>query len=198
MSVLIKNGRVITAADDYVADVFIDGETVSAIGKNLPMKPDQTIDAKGKLLIPGAIDPHVHMELPFGGTVSSDDFKSGTIAAAFGGTTTIIDFAIQSRGTTMQSAIDSWHAKCEGKCAIDYGYHLAITKFEGEADKAEMKRIFDQGITTFKIFLAYPSVLMIDQPTVYRVMKAAGELGGLTLVHAENGEAIEEKIRQLV
>src|SRR5213082_3228499 len=127
MSVLIKNGRIITAADDYVADIFIDGETVATIGKNLQNKADQTIDAKGKLVIPGAIDPHVHMELPFGGTVSSDDFKTGTIAAAFGGTTTIIDFAIQSRGMTMQGAIDAWHKKVEGKCAIDYGWHMAIT-----------------------------------------------------------------------
>src|SRR5205823_4234067 len=197
MSLMIKNGRLVTASDDYVADVFIDSETVSAIGRNLSMKADRTIDAANRLVIPGGIDPHVHMELPFGGTISSDDFKSGTIAAAFGGTTTIIDFAIQSRGMTMQGAIDAWHAKTEGKCAIDYGYHLAITKFE-DSDKAEMKRIYDQGITTFKIFLAYPSVLMIDQPTVYRVMKSAGELGGLTLVHAENGEAIEERIRILV
>src|SRR5687768_16383734 len=197
MSILIKNGRIITAADDYGADIFIDGETISAIGRNLPMQADQTIDAKGKLVIPGGIDPHVHMELPFGGTVSSDDFKSGTIAAAFGGTTTIIDFAIQSRGMTMTQAHEAWLAKSEGKCAIDYGWHLAITKFEN-ADQAEMKRLYDAGVTTFKIFLAYPNVLMIDQPTVYRVMKAAGELGGLTLVHAENGEAIEERIRILV
>src|SRR2546426_3841831 len=197
MSVLIKNGRIITAADDYVADVFVEGDTISAIGKTLPMKADRTIDASNRLVIPGGIDPHVHMELPFGGTVSSDDFKTGTIAAAFGGTTTIIDFAIQSRGMTMTAAIDAWHAKCEGKCAIDYGYHLAITKFENQ-DQAEMKRIFDSGVTTFKIFLAYPNVLMIDQPTVFRVMKSAGELGGLTLVHAENGEAIEERIRILV
>jgi dihydropyrimidinase len=197
MSVLIKNGRIITATDDYVADILTLGEKIQHIGIGLDADVEK-IDAKGKLVIPGAIDPHVHMELPFGGTVSSDDFKTGTIAAAFGGTTTIIDFAIQSRGMTMQGAIDAWHARVEGKCAIDYGYHLAITKFEGAADKAEMKRIFDQGITTFKIFLAYPNVLMIDQPTVYRVMKAAGELGGLTLVHAENGEAIEERIRILV
>src|SRR5438552_6930270 len=126
MSVMIKSGRVITAADDYVADVFIDGETVSAIGRNLPMKADRTIDAKNRLVIPGGIDPHVHMELPFGGTISSDDFKSGTIAAAFGGTTTIIDFAIQSRGMTMTQAHEAWHSKCAGKCAIDYGHHLAL------------------------------------------------------------------------
>src|SRR3954465_8587532 len=197
MSTLIKNGRIITASDDYVADIFIDGETVNTIGKNLSNKADKTIDATNKLVIPGAIDPHVHMELPFGGTVSSDDFKSGTIAAAFGGTTTILDFAIQSRGMTMTAAHEAWHAKSEGKCAIDYGWHMAIPKFEKD-DKAGRKRLYDAGVTTFKIFLAYPNVLMIDQPTVYRMMKAAGELGGLTLVHAENGEAIEEKIRVLV
>jgi dihydropyrimidinase len=197
MSTLIKNGRIITASDDYVADIFIDGETVNTIGKNLAVKAGKTIDAKGKLVIPGGIDPHVHMELPFGGTVSSDDFKSGTIAAAFGGTTTIIDFAIQGKGMTMTQAHEAWHTKSEGKCAIDYGWHMAITKFEN-SDKTEMKRLYDAGVTTFKIFLAYPNVLMIDQPTVYRVMKAAGELGGMTLVHAENGEAIEERIRILV
>ena len=197
MSLLIKNGRIITATDDYVADVFIDGETVSAIGRNLSMKADRTIDASNRLVMPGGIDPHVHMELPFGGTVSSDDFKTGTIAAAFGGTTTIIDFAIQSKGMTMTQAHEAWLAKSEGKCAIDYGWHMAITKFEN-SDRDEMKRLYDAGVTTFKIFLAYPGVLMIDQPTVYRVMKNAGELGGLTLVHAENGEAIEERIRILV
>src|ERR1700759_370087 len=146
MSVLIKNARIITATDDYHADIFIDGETVSAIGKNLPMKADQTLDAKGKLLIPGGIDPHVHMELPFGGTVSSDDFRSGTIGAAFGGTTTIIDFAIQFKGKTFQKTIDDWHAKAEGKCAIDYSFHLAITEYEA-SQKTEFKKVVDQGIT---------------------------------------------------
>ena len=130
MSILIKNGRVITATDDYVADVFIDGETVAAIGKALPMKADRTIDASGKLVIPGAIDPHVHMELPFGGTVSSDTFETGTRAAAFGGTTTIVDFAIQYHGKTFEQTLDDWDAKAEGKCAIDYSYHLAVTEYE--------------------------------------------------------------------
>src|SRR6478609_81308 len=198
MSVLIRNGRIVTAVDDYHGDILIEGEKVTHIAQSLAkIQADVTIDATGKLVIPGGIDPHVHMELPFGGTVSSDDFKTGTIAAAHGGTTTIIDFAIQSRGMTMTQAHEAWHAKSEGKCAIDYGWHMAVTKFE-DADKPEMKRLYDAGVTTFKIFLAYPSVLMIDQPTVYRVMEAAGQLGGLTLVHAENGEAIEEKIRELV
>jgi dihydropyrimidinase len=197
MSILIKNGRIITATDDYVADVFIDGETVSAIGTNLPMKADRTIDAKGKLVIPGAIDPHVHMELPFGGTVSSDDFRSGTIAAAFGGTTSVIDFAIQYKGKTFQETLDDWHAKAEGKCAIDYSFHLAVTEYEPR-HKQEFKKVVDSGVTTFKLFLAYPGVFMVDDQTMFRVMQSAGEAGGLTLVHAENGFAISELIDNLI
>src|SRR4051812_20522541 len=197
MSTLIKNGRIITASDDYVADIFIEGETIHTIGKSLSMKADKTIDAKGLLVIPGGIDPHVHMELPFGGTVSSDDFESGTRAAAWGGTTTIIDFAIQFHGKTFQQTIDDWHAKAEGKCAIDYSYHLAVTEYEPK-HKAEFQKVVDQGITTFKIFLAYPGVFMIDDQTMFRVMQSAGEAGGMTLVHAENGVAISEMIDNLV
>ncbi len=197
MSILIKNGRVITAADDYVADVFIEGETVSAIGKSLPMKADRTIDATGKLVIPGAIDPHVHMELPFGGTVSSDNFETGTRAAAFGGTTSIIDFAIQYKGKTFAQTLDDWHAKAAGKCAIDYSFHLAVTEYEPR-HKAEFKQVIDAGVTTFKLFLAYPGVFMVDDQTMFRVMQSAGEAGGLTLVHAENGFAISELIDNLV
>src|SRR2546429_4971481 len=181
MSVLIKNGRIITASDDYLADVFIDGETVSAIGKNLPMKADRTIDASGKLVIPGAIDPHVHMELPFGGTISSDDFRTGTIAAAFGGTTSIIDFAIQYKGKSFKETLDDWHAKAEGKCAIDYSFHLAVTEYEPR-HAPEFKQVIDSGVTTFKLFLAYPGVFMVDDQTMFRVMQAAGAAGGLTLV----------------
>jgi dihydropyrimidinase len=194
---MIKNGRVVTAVDDYVADVFIEGETVSVIGNNLPMKPDRIIDASGKLVIPGAIDPHVHMELPFGGTVSSDDFKTGTIAAAFGGTTSIIDFAIQYKGKTFQQTLDDWDAKAEGKCAIDYSYHLAVTEYEPRHE-TEFKKVVDRGITTFKIFLAYPGVFMIDDQTMFRVMQSAGKSGGMTLVHAENGVAIQQMIDNLV
>src|SRR5687767_11093611 len=197
MTTLIKNGRVITATDDYHAEVFIDGETISAIGTNLLLKADRTIDASGKLVIPGGIDPHVHMELPFGGTVSSDGFRSGTIAAAFGGTTSIIDFAIQYKGKTFQQTIDDWHAKAEGKCAIDYSYHLAVTEYEPR-HKAEFQKVVDQGVTTFKLFLAYPGVFMIDDATMFRVMRSAGEAGGLTLVHAENGDAIQLKIAELL
>jgi dihydropyrimidinase len=197
MTTLIKNGRIVTASDDYLADVFIDGETIKAIGRGLPMPAGQTLDAAGKLVIPGGIDPHVHMQLPFGGTVSSDDFRSGTLAAAFGGTTTIIDFAIQYKGKTFQQTIDDWHAKAEGKCAIDYGYHLAITEYD-QRHKSEFMKIVDQGITTFKLFMAYPGVFMVDDQTMFRVMQSAGEVGGLTLVHAENGVAITELINNLV
>jgi dihydropyrimidinase len=197
MTTLIENGRVVTASDDYVADVFIDGETVKMIGAKLDVRADKTIDASGKLVIPGAIDPHVHMELPFGGTVSSDSFETGTRAAAFGGTTSIIDFAIQYHGKTFQQTIDDWHAKAEGKCAIDYSYHLAITEYEPR-HTPEFSKVIDQGITTFKLFLAYPGVFMVDDQTMFRVMRSAGEAGGLTLVHAENGDAIQLKIAELM
>ncbi|MFT3786326.1 MAG: dihydropyrimidinase [Tepidisphaeraceae bacterium] len=197
MTTLIKNGRIVTASDDYLADVFIDGETISLIGKDLKVQADKVIDATGKLVIPGAIDPHVHMELPFGGTVSSDSFETGTRAAAWGGTTTIIDFAIQYKGKTFQQTIDDWHAKASGKCAIDYSYHLAVTEYRPE-QAAEFAKVVDQGITTFKIFLAYPGVYMIDDKTMTRVMRSAGEAGGMTLVHAENGDAIQLKIDELL
>jgi dihydropyrimidinase len=197
MSTLIKNGRIITATDDYHADIYIENETITTIGVNLPNKADKTIDAKGKLVIPGAIDPHVHMELPFGGTVSSDSFETGTRAAAWGGTTTIIDFAIQYHGKTFQQTLDDWDAKAEGKCAIDYSYHLAVTEYEAK-HKPEFKKVVDRGISTFKIFLAYPNVFMIDDTTMFRVMQSAGEAGGMTLVHAENGIAIQQMIDNLV
>src|SRR3954454_22207320 len=197
MTTLIKNGRVVTATDDYVADVFIDGEKIKTIGAELSLQADKTIDAAGKLVIPGGIDPHVHMQLPFGGTVSSDDFETGTRAAAWGGTTTIIDFAIQYHGKTFQQTIDDWHAKAEGKCAIDYSYHLAVTEYEPR-HRDEFRKIVDRGITTFKIFLAYPGVFMIDDQTMFRVMQSAGEAGGMTLVHAENGVAIQQMIDQLI
>src|SRR3954462_2004720 len=130
MKTLIKNGRVVTAVDDYNADILIDGETVSTIGRSMDVEADKVIDAGGKLVIPGGIDPHTHMELPFGGTSSSDDFFTGTRAAAFGGTTTIIDFAVQTKGESMIAGVDTWHKKAEGQTCIDYGFHLITTDFE--------------------------------------------------------------------
>lgn len=196
MKTLIKNGRVVTSADDYYADVLVDGETVALIGPDLKVDADKVIDATGKLVIPGGIDPHTHMELPFGGTFASDDFRTGTIAAAFGGTTTIVDFAVQSHGQTLQEGLDTWHAKAAGKCAIDYGFHLITTQF-AEGDNPQLHRIMDEeGVSSFKLFMAYPNVFLMDDATIYRVMKAAGSRGGLTMIHAENGIVINEIVRE--
>ena len=194
MKTLIKSGRVVTAVDDYVADIFIDGETVTTIGRSLDIEADVVIDAADKLVIPGGIDPHTHMELPFGGTSSSDDFFTGTRAAAHGGTTTIIDFAVQTKGESMTSGVDAWHKKAEGKTCIDYGFHLITTEFE-DGDEKEMHRLIDEGISSFKLFMAYPGVFLADDATIFRAMSAAGKRGGLVCMHAENGIVINEIIK---
>ncbi|MFL6466601.1 MAG: amidohydrolase family protein, partial [Pyrinomonadaceae bacterium] len=197
MKTLIKSGRIVTAVDDYTADILIEGETVSTIGKSIDIEPDKIIDATGRLVIPGGIDPHTHMELPFGGTSSSDDFFTGTRAAAFGGTTTIIDFAVQTKGESMISGVDTWHKKAEGKCAIDYGFHLITTDFEDKHTE-EMYTLMDEGITSFKLFMAYPGVFLADDATIFRAMSAAGERGGLVCMHAENGIVINEIIKRFL
>src|SRR5689334_15072435 len=196
MKTLIKNGRVVTAVDDYRADIFIDGETVTTIGKSLDMEVDVVIDASGKLVFPGGIDPHTHMELPFGGTYASDDFFTGTRAGAFGGTTTIIDFAVQTKGESMTAGVDAWHKKAEGKTAIDYGFHLITTEFE-DGDEKEMYKLIDEGISSFKLFMAYPGVFLADDATIFRAMSAAGQRGGLVCMHAENGSVINEIIKRV-
>lgn len=195
MKTLIKNGRIVTAADDYRADILIEDGQISLIGKMLEMEADKVIDASGKLVIPGGIDPHTHMELPFGGTESSDDFFTGTRAAAFGGTTTIIDFAVQNKGESMLLGADKWHKKAEGKAVIDYGFHLITTDFE-DKNKSEMFQLMDEGITSFKLFMAYPGVFLSDDATIFRAMSAAGERGGLVCMHAENGIVINEIIKK--
>jgi len=197
MKTLIKGGRVLTAVDDYVADIFVDGEVVTTIGRSLDVEADVVIDASGKLVIPGGIDPHTHMELPFGGTYSSDDFFTGTRAAAFGGTTTIIDFAVQTKGESMTEGVDTWHKKAEGKTCIDYGFHLITTDFE-DGDEKEMYRLMDEGITSFKLFMAYPGVFLADDATIFRAMSAAGQRGGLVCMHAENGIVINEIIKRFL
>src|ERR671916_783835 len=195
MKTLIRNGRIVTAVDDYRADVLVEGEKVSVIGAKLDVEADVVIDAAGKLVIPGGIDPHTHMELPFGGTQASDDFRTGTMAAAHGGTTTIIDFAVQYKGQALREGVDAWHAKAQGKCAIDYGFHLITTDFE-DSNKAEMFKLMDEGITSFKLFMAYPGVFLADDATIFRAMSAAGERGGLICMHAENGVVINEIIKR--
>ena len=194
MKTLIRNGRIITAVDDYKADVLIEDEKISVIGAKLEMEADRVIDAAGKLVIPGGIDPHTHMELPFGGTSSSDDFRTGTIAAAHGGTTTIIDFAVQYHGESLTQAVDNWHKKAEGKPAIDYGFHLITTDLPDER-VPEMRQLINEGVMSFKLFMAYPGVFLVDDATIFRAMKNAGEAGGLICMHAENGIVINEIIK---
>jgi len=195
MSVLIKNGRVITAVDDYFADIFIKNETVTLIGENLDIEADEVIDASGKYLIPGGLDPHTHLDMPFGGTTSADDFETGTRAAAHGGTTTLIDFAIQSKGHSTLEALDTWHAKADGKTAIDYGFHMIVTDLEDNRVH-EMKMLANAGVTSYKLFMAYPGVLYVDDGTIYRAMRKAGEDGTVVCMHAENGIVIDEIVKQ--
>ncbi|HET9531707.1 MAG TPA: dihydropyrimidinase [Blastocatellia bacterium] len=194
MKTLIKNGRIVTAVDDYAADILVEDDRIAVIGRSLDMEADRVIDASGRLVIPGGIDPHTHMELPFGGTSSSDDFRTGTIAAAHGGTTTIIDFAVQYHGESLTEALDNWHRKAEGKTAIDYSFHLIATDIP-DSRLAEMRQVIREGVMSFKLFMAYPGVFLVDDATIYRAMKNAGEAGGLICMHAENGIVINEIIK---
>ncbi len=198
MRTLIKNGHIVTAVDSYIADILIDGETVAMIGKDLSAvigQIDKTIDATGKLVIPGGIDPHTHMDLPFGGTSSSDDFETGTRAAAFGGTTTIIDFAVQYNGQALNEALDVWFAKAQGKAVADYGFHMICTDLPDER-LPELKGLIDQGISSFKLFMAYPGVFLVDDGVIFKAMTAAGENGGLICMHAENGVIIDVLVKR--
>ncbi|HYR84400.1 MAG TPA: dihydropyrimidinase [Terriglobia bacterium] len=198
MKTLIKNGHVITAVDSYVADILVDGSTIVMIGTELEGvvgTVDTTIDAIGKLVIPGGIDPHTHLDLPFGGTSSSDDFETGTRAAAFGGTTTIIDFAVQYRGQSLNEALDVWFAKAEGKAAIDYGFHLICTDLP-DARLPELKGLIGQGVSSFKLFMAYPGVFLVDDATIFKAMTVAGDAGGLICMHAENGVVIDVLVKR--
>jgi len=200
MKTLIKNGHIVTAVDSYTADILIDGETVSMIGKDLSTvvgSVDKTIDATGKLVIPGGVDPHTHMDLPFGGTSSSDDFETGTRAAAFGGTTTIIDFAVQYKGQALNEALDAWFAKAEGKATTDYGFHLICTDLPDDR-LPEIKAMIDQGVTSFKLFMAYPGVFLVDDGVIFKAMTASGENGGLICMHAENGVVIDALVKRAI
>jgi len=195
MRTVIRNGRIVTAVDDYHADLLIEDGKIAMIAKTIDADADRVIDAKGRLVIPGGIDPHTHMDLPFGGTSSSDDFETGTIAAAHGGTTTIIDFAVQYKGQSLAEGIDAWHAKADGKASIDYGFHLICTDLPDNR-LAEMKGMIDEGVSSFKLFMAYPGVFLIDDGTIYKAMQTAGEHGGLICMHAENGVVIDAIVKQ--
>src|SRR5687768_15720534 len=193
MRTLIANGTIVTAEGSQQADVLIDDETIAAIGADLAgagLTADDTIDAAGKYVIPGAIDVHTHMELPFGGTFAKDTFETGTRAAAFGGTTTIIDFAVQGKGQALREGLDAWHAKAEGKATIDYGFHMIMSDVTDET-LVEMDTLVDEGITDFKLFTAYPGVFYSDDGAIFRAMQQTAKNGGLILMHAENGMAID-------
>src|SRR4051794_26205698 len=193
MRTLITNGTIVTAEGSSTADVLLDGEQVALIGAGLAatgVTADETIDAAGRWLIPGAIDVHTHMELPFGGTFAKDTFETGTPAAAFGGTTTIVDFAVQTKGKSLREGLDAWHAKAEGNAVADYGFHMIMSDVTDDS-LAEMDGLVAEGIPDFKLFTAYPGVFYSDDGAIFRAMQRTARNGGLIMMHAENGMAID-------
>jgi dihydropyrimidinase len=197
MRTLIQGGTVVTASDTFKADVLVEEGKISGVAARFDGTFDETIDASGKYVFPGGIDAHTHLDMPFGGTVSSDDFETGTIAAAHGGTTTLIDFAIQQKGGSLRQALDTWHGKAEGKAAIDYGFHMIATDVP-PAVIEEMASIVREGVTSFKLFMAYPGVLLLDDQSIFRAMLRAGELGALICMHAETGLPIDVLVARAI
>jgi len=198
---LIRGGTVVTAVDTYKADVAIVDGRIAAIFDAATAAPngtfDVTIDATGKFVMPGGIDAHTHLDMPFGGTSSSDDFETGTRAAAYGGTTCIVDFAIQTKGDALRKGLDTWHAKAEGKAAIDYAFHMIMTDVN-DGTVHEMAQLVSEGITSFKMFMAYPGVFFVDDGQIFRAMQRAGEIGALICMHAENGIPIDILVKQAI
>ena len=196
MRTRIANGTVVTSTDAFAADVVIDGERISAVGTALDGPVDRVVDASGCYVLPGGVDPHTHLDLPVGdGVVSSDDFETGTIAAAFGGTTTVIDFATQGRGGRLGEAFDVWRRKADGRAVIDYGLHMIVADWNPDVAQ-EMDALVGEGVASFKLFTAYPDRLMLDDGAIFEVMQRCRKNGGLVLVHAENGPVIDVLVRQ--
>src|SRR5262245_1766141 len=196
MSVLIKGGKIVTATDAVVGDVYVEGERIAQIGESLEVDADRVIDATGKLVLPGAVDPHTHLDMPFGGTTTIDDVTSGHTAALFGGTTSHVDFCIQGKGQSFGDALADWHAKREGKALIDMGYHIAVTDLSDPGRLEELATLPDQGVTSYKLFMAYKGALMVDDETLFRTMEVAARTGALVMVHAENGDAIDVLVQE--
>jgi len=196
MSVLIKNGRIVTATEDFVGDIFIVGESISAIGKNLSIEADEVIDATGMLVFPGGIDPHVHLEMPFMGTFSSDTHETGTRAALFGGTTTVIDFVLQKQGHSLHEALEEWNGRAKGTTFGDYSFHMAVTDFNEDTKKEIKEMIEDEGITSFKTFMAYKGALMIDDRQMIGLMEEVKKQEGMVTVHATNGDMIDYLVQK--
>jgi dihydroorotase-like cyclic amidohydrolase len=204
MRILISGGTVISASGAAVMDVLTDGERIAGlaapgteIAASWAQAADRVIDAAGRYVLPGGIDAHTHMEMPFGGTFSADTFETGTRAAAWGGTTTIIDFAVQAKGTSLLSTLDSWHAKADGRCAIDYGFHMIVSDVNDTTLK-EMEACIDAGVNSFKMFMAYPGVFYATDGEILRAMQQAARTGALVMMHAENGIAIDQLVAQAV
>ncbi|MCL4847139.1 MAG: dihydropyrimidinase [Acidobacteria bacterium] len=195
MRILIKHGTIVTAVDQYQGDVLIEDERITLIGERIDVDADRIVDATGKFVLPGGIDVHTHLDMPFGGTQSADDFETGTIAAAYGGTTSIIDFAIQYKGETLHHAWETWMRKADGKAVIDYGFHMIVTDLS-EAVEDEMDALVDQGVTSFKLFMAYPGVFMQDDATIFRALLRTGKNGGTICMHAENGGVIDVLVKR--
>ena len=200
MTILIENGTVVSATGSSVHDVLVDGEIITALvahGSTLAtaIQADRVIDATGKYVIPGGIDAHTHMEMPFGGTYASDTFETGTRAAAWGGTTTIVDFVVQTHGQRVQDQVALWHDKAAGNCAVDYAFHQIIGDVNAESLKA-MDELIGEGITSFKLFMAYPGVFLSSDGQIVQAMQTAAGNGGLIMMHAENGSAIDVLVRQ--
>ncbi len=194
MSILIKNGHIVNAAENYTADLYIENDTIAAIGANLPHKADKIIDATGKIVFPGGIDPHVHLDMPFMGTFSSDNYETGTRAALFGGTTMVIDFILQTQGDTLHNALHTWQKKSEGNALADYSYHMAVTDYNDHTAAEVVDMIEKEGITSFKTFMAYKGALMIDDGQMVQLMQQVKKHGGMVTVHATNGDMIDSLI----
>lgn len=195
MRTIIRGGTVVTAGDTVQADVLVDGETVASIGRGLDVAADRVIDASNRYVMPGGIDAHTHMDMPFGGTFSADDFESGTAAAAWGGTTTIVDFAIQDFDESLQAGFERWMAKAAGKAHVDYGFHVIVRQVNDQT-LADMDALIGQGVTSFKLFMAYPGVFMLDDGSIFRAMQRTSDNGGLIMMHAENGGAIDVLVQR--
>lgn len=199
MGTLIQKGTVVNASGTEKADILIESGRISEVRAGIAPIGHTVIDATGLLLLPGGVDAHTHMDMPFGGTVSADDFLTGTRAAAIGGTTTIVDFAIQARGTRMRDALDTWRAKGEGKACIDYGLHMIVTDLGSDAGKqglADMDDMVREGVASFKLFMAYPNVLMVDDATIFKALQQTAKNGALICMHAENGSVIDTIVQQ--
>jgi dihydropyrimidinase len=193
---IITNGRVVTATDTYASDVAISNGKIAAIGQSLPRESaSRVVDAAGKYVLPGGIDVHTHLDMPFGGTTSADDFETGTRAAAFGGTTTLIDFAIQYKGQSLRAAFDTWMQKASSKAVCDYAFHCIITEL-GSSQLEEMNALVREGVTSFKLFMAYPGVFMLDDASIFKALRTTAKNGGLVCMHAENGNAIDVIVQQ--